>query len=279
MSEPVQDPVATLETNPVSALTIFQNSVPPERLSTLVGGLGRIPRGMAIAPVITAFRFFSFLRRSMAALYPMLEEMRSVTNCEVWFRKVLPTIRMPIRKKLEQAIETNSGIYFAPTPLLFWEGLVRDRNFYQVPNKIENKLSRERMSTNLSYNEPAVTAFKIVGGTLPYCSSARTAFHVHHIYDGQFGTSLHATKNHRHFTQTAGLVALEPELHKITESCAVFAWYLRCKTFQIHAYDPDGIFSGLKSDEYGFVGGHKTKVFFSDSGSARKIPLNFRKFS
>ena len=64
-------------------------------------------------------------------------------------------------------------------------------------------------------------------------------------------TSLHAVKNGRHFTQSAGLVVVHPIAEAPRDEYFYFAWLLRYEAFLRFGYDPDAVLSE-KTDEYGF---------------------------
>jgi hypothetical protein len=58
-------------------------------------------------------------------------------------------------------------------------------------------------------------------------------------------------KNGKHFTQSAGLVAIHPIAEALKDEYFHFALLLRHEAFLRFNYDPDAVFS-QKIDEYGF---------------------------
>lgn len=72
--------------------------------------------------------------------------------------------------------------------------------------------------------------------------------------------SLRARDDGRHFTQSAGLVAIHPVADALADEIAIFAWRLRAESFVRFGYDPEGAFTG-KHDEYDFSGRKCEKVW------------------
>jgi hypothetical protein len=99
-------------------------------------------------------------------------------------------------------------------------------------------------------------AYTVAGGERPMRSNGR-GWNIHHLYDGKFpylnsvNPPLQAVKNGRHFTQSAGLIAVHPVADALADEFAVFAWRLRAESFNRFGYDPDRVFGG-SYDEYGF---------------------------
>jgi len=58
-------------------------------------------------------------------------------------------------------------------------------------------------------------------------------------------------KDWKHFTQSAGLVAIHPIAEALKDEYFYFAWMLRHEAFLRFDYDPDTVFSE-KTDEYCF---------------------------
>jgi len=58
-------------------------------------------------------------------------------------------------------------------------------------------------------------------------------------------------QNGKHFTQSAGLVAIHPIAEALKDEYFYFSWLLRYEAFLRFNYDPDGVFSE-KIDEHGF---------------------------
>ena len=77
-------------------------------------------------------------------------------------------------------------------------------------------------------NGPAIIAYAVSGGERPMRSNAR-GWNIHHLYDGKFpypgnaGPSLQVMKEPRHFTQSAGLIAVHPLADALADEFSVFA--------------------------------------------------------
>jgi hypothetical protein len=94
------------------------------------------------------------------------------------------------------------------------------------------------------------------GGERPWRNNERTQWSIHHIYDGQFPfegrkKTLHAVKKGKHFTQSAGLIAVHPIADALCDEFFYFTWLLRKESYTRFGYDPDHIFSE-DIDELGF---------------------------
>ena len=97
-------------------------------------------------------------------------------------------------------------------------------------------------------------AFLLADGIRPQRKGSIHEWPIHHIYDGNFPfkeETLYAVNDEKHFTQSAGLVAIHPVAHALADECAYFSWLLRKTAFDKFGYDPDNIFSE-RIDVYGF---------------------------
>ena len=72
-------------------------------------------------------------------------------------------------------------------------------------------------------------------------------------------TSLHAVKNGRHFTQSAGLFATRPVAEAPRDEYFHFARLLRHEAFLRFGCDPGAVFSG-ETYEYGFREGGRMEI-------------------
>jgi len=104
-------------------------------------------------------------------------------------------------------------------------------------------------------NGPAIAAFVVAGGIRPCRFGSKNAWSIHHIYSGKFPhradrSTMHATKNGLHFTQSAGLVAVHPIADALCDEFPFFTWLLRAKAFIRFGYDPDAVF-GTEHDSLG----------------------------
>ena len=116
-------------------------------------------------------------------------------------------------------------------------------------------------------NDPAIHAFLVAGGERPVRRHKDFGWDIHHLYlglptsGGQKG--IHAVKDGRHFTQSAGLVAVHPIADALYEEDLDFAMMLRQESFKRFGYDPDGVFSAALRDEFGFIPPFKTRIIYT----------------
>jgi hypothetical protein len=144
---------------------------------------------------------------------------------------------------------------------LLWEGCDRvpvngsKVKYHKYPEEI-----RQRATFTLDGrpNGPAIAAYLIAGGNRPPRFGSKNSWSVHHIYSGKFpyierNLTLHASHDGKHFTQSAGLVAIHPIADQLADEYPFFSWYLRALSFIKFKYDPDGVFSNNRVDHYGFI--------------------------
>jgi hypothetical protein len=155
-------------------------------------------------------------------------------------------------------------------PELLWCGCDRKREedkrqrYHRFPDVLK-PLVRQHKFTDRRSNGPAKLAYLVAGGVRPLRASGK-GWNIHHLYDGQFPypgcarPSLRAVMDPRHFTQSAGLVAVHPVADALADEFAVFAWRLRAEAFLRFGYDPEGAFSDTQ-DELGFAGREPVKVW------------------
>jgi hypothetical protein len=140
--------------------------------------------------------------------------------------------------------------------IVLWDECVRV-GYHHYPEEIKNKLKSKGIRIDSRSNGPAVMSFLFAGGRRPKrTSDPKQEWHVHHIYDGKFPwtdnrDTLHAVQNGKHFTQSAGLVAIHPIAEALADEYFYFAWLLRYESYLKFSYDPDMVFCG-GTDEYGF---------------------------
>jgi hypothetical protein len=58
---------------------------------------------------------------------------------------------------------------------------------------------------------------------------------------------MRAAMDPRHFTQSAGLVAIHPIADALADEFGVFAWRLRAEAFLRFGHDPEGVFSDIQN--------------------------------
>jgi hypothetical protein len=140
--------------------------------------------------------------------------------------------------------------------LLLWEGCIRIK-YHEYPEEIKNELKSGKIAIDSRSNGPAIMSFLLAGGKRPHrASNPNQQWHIHHIYDGKFPwkekeKTLHAVEDGKHFTQSAGLVAIHPVAEALSDEYFYFAWLLRYESLLRFDYDPDMVFCS-KTDEHGF---------------------------
>jgi hypothetical protein len=157
---------------------------------------------------------------------------------------------------------------------LLWNGCYRSKlnKWHKYPDTIrllilsfnaqllQNAAVSNIISLDPRTNGPAVVAFGVAGGIRPTRAGSKNNWSVHHIYSGKFPydgrvDTLHASHEGKHFTQSAGLVAIHPIADQICDEYPFFSWLLRAMAFMKFGYDPDQVFSTEPHDEFGFLTG------------------------
>jgi hypothetical protein len=171
---------------------------------------------------------------------------------------------------LEVNARLDSFVEWPRRAELLWAGCDRTANYHSYPDVLKALFARQRLSSDARSNGPAIMAYLVAGGQRPLRTSGR-GWHIHHLYDGKFPypgntrPSLRAVMDARHFTQSAGLVAIHPVADALADEFAVFAWRLRAEAFVRFGYDPEGAFSTLQ-DDFGFAGRGPVKVWVAPAG-------------
>ena len=164
-------------------------------------------------------------------------------------------LSIPVKKIITEVWEHKTEFIRWPSrALLLWEGCVRTR-YHNYPEEIRKKLRSKRIPIDSRSNGPAIMAYLYAGGERPKRTNNQ-GWAIHHVYNGKFplktnGKTLHAVKEGKHFTQSAGLVAMHPIAHALADEYFYFAWLLRHEAFLRFGYDPDNVFA-KKIDAYGF---------------------------
>lgn len=161
------------------------------------------------------------------------------------------------RKIISEVWDHRTGFVQWPAEAtLLWEGCVRVR-YHSYPDETKKKLKSKGIGIDSRSNGPAIMAFVFAAGKRPKrVCNPNQEWHIHHIYDGKFPwptkrETLRAVKNGKHFTQSAGLVAIHPIAEALADEYFYFAWLLRRESYLRFNYDPDLVFSE-ETDEYGF---------------------------
>ena len=142
-------------------------------------------------------------------------------------------------------------------PELLWEGCTRIK-YHSFPDALKRDAKAAGISLDRRSNGPAIVAFLLAGGERPLRNDRGTGWSIHHIYDGKFPfpgrqETQHAVKDGKHFSQSAGLVAVHPLFDRAAEVYPEIAWTLRIDAMWRFKYDPDGVFSSGRINEYGFA--------------------------
>jgi hypothetical protein len=229
-------------------------------------------------PVATFGRFCGFaaavahaVTSATAAIMKRMQPC-SLKDLSGWFQSEVCSIPVESHRRvlLEVAGNLDDYVRWPDRAELLWEGCDRIRKnpqqqrYHAYPQELKAVLSAHRFQDRRS-NGPAIMAYKVAGGERPLRSNGR-GWNIHHLYDGKFlypGSTkpcLQAVKEARHFTQSAGLVAVHPLAEGLADEFAIFAWMLRAESFNRFGYDPDGAFS-RSSNEYGFIGREGLRVW------------------
>jgi hypothetical protein len=168
------------------------------------------------------------------------------------------------RVLLEVNASLDSFVKWPQRAELLWDGCIKISK-HQYPDVIKSAVKAAGLRLRDWSNDPAIYAYRLADGERPQRAN-KGEWHVHHMYDGQFPYQgnqqqcLHAVKHPRHFTQSAGLVAVHSVAHGLADEFAVFAWRLRAEAYVRFGYDPEGAFSDSQ-DEFGFAGRGPVKVW------------------
>jgi hypothetical protein len=149
----------------------------------------------------------------------------------------------------------NGLFEFPVTAVLLWDGCVRQMQAYSYPQGFDQKwrLTQKGHPDARMGNGPPNAAFKLASGTKP------PKWELDHIYDDE---PLWAARGPRHFTQSAGLVAMPRHVHLRRPKSSSLSWLLRGIAFSRFGYDPMSVFSDDPHDGFGFVIGSSHHVFW-----------------
>lgn len=188
-------------------------------------------------------------------------------NLGGWIRIQINTIpKAPVNGVICQVLDhLDEFVKFPEKSVLLWSGCYRHGRAHDFPGPLKESLAKQKVKPNSLTNGPAINAFLFAGGKRPNSNQPGRGWNIHHLYDGMITyhareSSLHAVKDGNHFTQSAGLVAVHPVADALCNEVPAFAWYLRGLSLQKFGYDPDGVYPGGRTDEYGFLQPHKTEV-------------------
>lgn len=185
----------------------------------------------------------------------------NLKNLEEWFASQVKHIESRHLPRILKSIATNLDefVRWPAKAMLLWPGCTRATKYHKYTDTIK-RLAKEQTSFRLDgrVNGPAIAAFCLSGGIRPKRYGSHNAWSVHHIYSGKFPywereSTLHASHENLHCTQSAGLVAIHPIADQICDEYPQFSWLLRALAFKKFGYDPDQVFARSGHDEYGFV--------------------------
>jgi hypothetical protein len=171
---------------------------------------------------------------------------------------------------LEVNASLNDFVKWPQRAELLLAGCDRTVNYQNYPDSLKAILRQQRITCDSRSNGPAIMAYLVAGGQRPK-RNGNHDWTIHHLYDGKFPypgsvpPSVRAVMDARHFTQSAGVVAIHPVADALADEFAVFAWRLRAEAFVRFGYDPEGAFSD-KQDEFGFAGRGPIKVWATATG-------------
>jgi hypothetical protein len=190
-----------------------------------------------------------------------------------WF--VLEAIQIesePVRNVLHQvAGHLNEFVKWPGRAILLWEGCDRKRpddkkqKYHTYPESIRALSKKQGIKLDTRPNGPAIAAFQMAGGIRPERFGSSNSWTIHHVYSGKFPyidktQTTHASKDCRHFTQSAGLIATHPIADAMCDEFPFFAWLVRAESYKRFGYDPDGVFSS-NQNEFGFAPGRSCEIF------------------
>jgi hypothetical protein len=151
-----------------------------------------------------------------------------------------------------------SGLFEFPNrAVLLWLGCKRQGIEYSFPAGLQAKWERQcRGAGSLDKrmnNGPPNSAFKLGGGKKP------SGWDLDHIYDED---PIWSARDDRHFTQSAGLVAMPRHAHRRRHVDSKLSWLVRGIAFLKFGYDPLAVFSKAPHDRLGFVDGRPCDIFW-----------------
>ena len=161
----------------------------------------------------------------------------------------------PVQRIISEVVNNlDSFVRWPARAELFWDNCVKIPK-HEFPATLRSAIGSAGLPFRNWSNDPAIYAYRLAGGQRPK-RTVKNEWDIHHLYDGQFpypgkSTTLAAVKSGRHFTQSAGLIAIHPIAHEVAGEYGLFAWRLRAESFLRFGYDPDGAFSA-EQDQFGF---------------------------
>ena len=176
------------------------------------------------------------------------KQAEQIDNFSSIIRNELEKLDIVTKRMVESVWENKSQFVKWPKKaILLWNGCVRLK-YHKYPIDLKKEIKVKGINIDSRSNGPAIISYLFAGGIRPIRESNPTQqWHIHHIYDGRFPwpkgkRMLHAVKDGKHFTQSAGLVAIHPIADAIAEEYPLFSWLLKRESFAKFNYDPELIF-------------------------------------
>lgn len=134
----------------------------------------------------------------------------------------------------EVAGHLNEFVRWPARAVLLWEGCDRRRpedkkqKYHSYPQSIRELSRKLEINLDTRPNGPAIAAFLVAGGNRPERFGSSNSWSIHHVYSGKFPYidkthTTHASKDCRHFTQSAGLIATHPIADAMCDEFPFFA--------------------------------------------------------
>lgn len=193
-------------------------------------------------------------------------------NSVEWLKTEVACVSSASIRAVIQTVSNNLAdfVRFPQRAVLLWDGCNRvapegkRQRYHNYPELIRHFAKSRGIRLDTRPNGPAILAYLFADGERPIRTGSANSWSIHHLYSGKFPylsktKTLHAQKENRHFTQSAGLVAVHPVADAICDEFPCFTWFLRAEAFRRFGYDPDGVF-GPDPDDYGFIPGKNTAV-------------------
>lgn len=196
-----------------------------------------------------------------------IKEPCNLENLGVWIQKELLNVLNEEEKHVLTYIIGNFSkfIVWPEDTVLLWEGCVRVKS-HKYPPEIKEYAKGLGVYLDGRPNGPAVASYLLSGGKRPSRFGSNNAWSIHHLYSGKFPylerrETTHAAKEQKHFTQSAGLVAVHPIADAMCDEYPAFTWFLRATAYRKFGYDPDMVFTNY-IDKFGFAAGFSTRVLY-----------------
>jgi hypothetical protein len=201
----------------------------------------------------------------------------NLEKIDQWFEGEAKAVEDELIRQVicHMASHLDAFVRFPKRAVLLWQGCDRiapegkKQKYHKYPMFIKDAAKKLGVRLDTRPNGPAITSFLFAGGERPERFGSTNAWSIHHLYSGKFPyigkfDSLHGQKDGKHFTQSAGLVAVHPLADALSDEFPAFSWLLRAHSFQKFGYDPDHVFAGGKVDGLGFEQGKSTEIIFKD---------------